>query len=134
MNHVDYEKIKGNINFNDYYATWLVQQSETGNERLKDMYPSCETYCLLGSYYVERKDYKLAEYYFQEASFMIPTRLRPKYNLWELYKDTGQSEKALEMANSILTTKLKIESVYTLRMKRRVKGYYKDMMGDLPAE
>lgn len=134
MNHVDYEKIKGNINFNDYYATWLVQQSNTGNERLKDMYPSCETYCLLGSYYVERKDYKLAEYYFQEASFMIPTRLRPKYNLWELYKDTGQSGKALEMANSILTTKLKIESVYTLRMKRRVKDYYKDMMGDLPAE
>ncbi len=134
MNHVDYEKIKGNINFNDYYATWLVQQSETGNERLKDMYPSCETYCLLGNYYVERKDYKLAEYYFQEASFMIPTRLRPKYNLWELYKDTGQTEKALEMANSILTMKLKIESAYTLRMKRKVKDYYKDTVDNLSAE
>lgn len=134
MNHIDYEKIKGNINFNDYYATWLVQQSNTGNERLKDMYPSCETYCLLGNYYVERKDYKLAEYYFQEASFMIPTRLRPKYNLWELYKDTGQTEKALEMANSILTMKLKIESAYTLRMKRRVKDYYKDTMDNLSVE
>lgn len=134
INHIDYEKIKGNINFNDYYATWLVQQSNTGSERLKDMYPSCETYCLLGSYHVERKNYKLAEYYFKEASFMIPTRLRPKYNLWELYKDTGQSEKSLEMANSILTTKLKIESAYTLRMKRRVRDYYKDMMGDLPAK
>ena len=134
MNHVDYEKIKGNINFNDYYATWLVQQSETGNERLKDMYPSCETYCLLGNYHVERKDYKLAEYYFQEASFMIPTRLRPKYNLWELYKDTGQTEKALEMANSILTMKLKIESAYTLRMKRKVKDYYKDTLDNLFGE
>ena len=132
--HADYEKIKGNINFNDYYATWLFRQSKTDNGRLKDMYPSCETYCLLGNYYKEQKDYKSAEHYFQEASFMIPTRLRPKYNLWELYKDIGQSEKALEMTNSILTTKLKIESVYTLRMKRRVKDYYKEMTGDLPAE
>ena len=52
---------------------------------------------------------------------MVPTRIRPKYNLWELYKDIGQSEKA----NAILAMKLKIESTYTLRMKRRIKEYYK---------
>ena len=98
ISHSDYEKIKGNANFNDYYATWLIQRSETKNERLKGIYPSCETYCLLGNYYIEHGDYKLAEYYFQEASFMIPTRMRPKYNLWELYKDIGQSEKAIEIA------------------------------------
>jgi hypothetical protein len=34
-----------------------------------------------------QKDYKSGpEHYFQEASFMIPTRLRPKYNLWGIYK------------------------------------------------
>ena len=44
------------------------------------------------------------------------------------------NEKTLEMANSILTTKLKIESAYTLRMKRRVREYYKDMLGELPSE
>ena len=125
ISHSDYEKIKGNANFNDYYATWLIQRSETKNERLKGIYPSCETYCLLGNYYIEHGDYKLAEYYFQEASFMIPTRMRPKYNLWELYKDIGQSEKAIEIANAILAMELKIESAYTLRMKRRIKEYYK---------
>ena len=125
ISHSDYEKIKGNTNFNDYYATWLIQQSETKNERLKEIYPSCEIYCLLGNYYIEHGDYKLAEYYFQEASFMVPTRIRPKYNLWELYKDIGQSEKAIEIANAILAMKLKIESTYTLRMKRRIKEYYK---------
>ena len=125
ISHSDYEKIKGNTNFNDYYATWLIQQTETKNERLKEIYPSCEIYCLLGNYYIEHGDYKLAEYYFQEASFMVPTRIRPKYNLWELYKDIGQSEKAIEIANAILAMKLKIESTYTLRMKRRIKEYYK---------
>ena len=39
---------------------------------------------------------------------MIPTRMRPKYNLWELYKDIGQSEKAIEIANAILAMELKI--------------------------
>ena len=39
---------------------------------------------------------------------MVPTRIRPKYNLWELYKDIGQSEKAIEIANDILAMKLKI--------------------------
>lgn len=29
ISHSDYEKIKGNANFNDYYATWLIQRSET---------------------------------------------------------------------------------------------------------
>lgn len=125
INHTDYEKIKGNTNFNDYYSTWLMQQPKTMNQRIKDMYPSCETYCLLGSYYAEHNNYILAEYYFQEASFMIPSRLKPKYRLWELYKERGQYEKALKMANSILTMKLKIESIYTLRMKRKIKDFYK---------
>lgn len=125
INHTDYEKIKGNTNFNDYYSTWLMQQPKTMNQRIKDMYPSCETYCLLGSYYAEHNNYILAEYYFQEASFMIPSRLKPKYRLWELYKERGQYEKALKMANSILTMKPKIESIYTLRMKRKIKDFYK---------
>lgn len=122
----DYEKIRNNTNFNDYYATWLIQRSKTDNERLKDIHPFCESYCLLGNYYVKHKNYTLAKHYFQEASFMIPTRLKPKYNLWELYKDTGEYEKALEIAEAIQKMRLKKESTYTLKMKRRIKNYYKD--------
>nr|WP_239060762.1 O-antigen ligase family protein [Bacteroides sp. 519] len=120
-----YRKLKFNTSFNDYYTTWLIQQPECiDSERLRDIYPSCESYCMIGNYYLKHNDYELAEFYLRQASYMIPTRFRPQYYLWELYIFTEQTEKAFQVAEHILSMPLKIESTYTLRMKRRIREYY----------
>ncbi len=119
-----YEKIKHNPNFNDYYMTWLFQQpTAIYNERVKDLYPSCEGYCILGKYLTEQGDYEQAEYFLNIASNMIPTRIRPQYYLWELYTQIKNVDKAVIIAEKILTMSLKIESTYTLRVKKRMKDY-----------
>lgn len=122
----EYIRMKDNISFNDYYQTWLMRQVETGkmgNERIEEMQPSCEGYCALAQYYMLHNKNLEAEKFLYLASDMIPTRIQPKYFLWELYIALGNGCKAMEMANEILRMPLKVENSYTLKVKRKVGNY-----------
>lgn len=122
----DYNKIKKNVSFNDYYMTWLSGQSDMEMKtykRIKEIQPSCEGYCTLGKYYMAHLDYRNAEYFLNLASYMIPTRMRPKYYLWELYACRQNRSKAQEMARDILVMPLKVENSFTLKVKRRMRQY-----------
>lgn len=122
----DYERMKDNVGFNDYYMAWLIRQFDVeadANERVKDIQPFCEGYCVLGRYYMMRKDYSKAEYFFNEASYMIPTRIRPRYYLWELNVDKGDIQGAIKMAEDILVMPLKIENTFTLKVKRKMREF-----------
>jgi len=125
INEQSYSRMKYNNTFNDYYMTWLGQQPVLAcSPRIKDTQPSCEGYCTLGKYYLEKKDYKQAEHFFRVASNMIPTRIRPKFYLWELYVEEGDTVSAVYMARKALTAPTKIESIYTLRIKRQMREYF----------
>lgn len=122
----DYERMKDNVGFNDYYMAWLIRQFDVeadANERVKDIQPFCEGYCVLGRYYMMRKDYSKAEYFLNEASYMIPTRIRPRYYLWELNVDKGDIPGAIKMAEDILVMPLKIENTFTLKVKRKMREF-----------
>ena len=126
IKEADYKRMKDNIYFNDYYMTWLTQQIELGVDsgiRIKDIQPSCEGYCTLGKYHIAHKEYSNAEYFLNKASFMIPTRIRPKYYLWELNIGKGDMNKAAEIAGNILTMPLKVENTFTLKVKRKMREY-----------
>lgn len=126
INEVDYSRMRYNINFNDYYMTWMSRQADvviSRDKRIMDIQPSCEGYCMLGRYYMSQKAYSEAKKYLVLASYMIPTRIRPKYYLWELYVSLGNKSKALEVAKEILSMPLKLENSYTLRIKRKMKVY-----------
>jgi uncharacterized protein HemY len=90
-------------------------------ERLEML--SCEGYCTLGNYHKKNRHYKQAEDAFRVASNMIPIRIRPQFYLWELYVETGNRAAAVDMAQRILASPVKIESIYTLRVKRQMREY-----------
>jgi hypothetical protein len=56
---------------------------------------------------------------------MIPTRIRPKYALWRLYVEKGDTAAARKMAETILNCPLKTESIYTLKVKKEVRMWNK---------
>ena len=120
-----YSRMKHSVNFHDYYMAWLNSRPDllVSSEKIKNIQPSCEKYCLLGKYYSINNDSKLAEQAFLTASNMSPTRVRPKLYLWELYVARGDTATAIGMAQKILRSPVKVESIYTLRVKEQMKQF-----------
>ena len=117
-----YHKMKSNPTFNSYYSSWLEHQPvEQYTDRVKDVSPSCEGFTMLGRYYLATGETEQAEQAFYTASNMVPTRIRPKYALWKLYVEKGDTVAARKMAQKILDSPVKIESIYTLKVKKEVK-------------
>jgi len=84
-------------------------------------------YTTLGEYYKSEKSYALAEKAYLQASYIIPHRFFPLYLLAKLYKETGEKEKAIEMANMILAKEVKIESRAITEIKNEVKEMLKNI-------
>ena len=76
---------------------------------------------LLGDIYREKKDYKQAEEYYMSASYMCPSRFLPLYQLYELYKCIGNTEKASELAKILLEKPAKVNSMLIKRIKYQLK-------------
>jgi hypothetical protein len=129
-NHIDiidhlYDSMKYNLSFSSQYMSWLNSRPDMliNDKRIEDVTPSCEGYCLLGKHYQANNDKEMAEYTFRKASNMVPTRIRPKYYLWELYVMENEVSKAKNIASEILEMPGKVESIYTLRIKSLLKKY-----------
>jgi hypothetical protein len=93
------------------------------SSHLERLLPSCEAYCLLGCRYAARGEGSRADSMFRLASQMIPTRVRPRYYLWERSVAAGDTALATALARQILAAPTKAESLYTLRVKGRMKEY-----------
>ena len=119
-----YNKYVGNRNFNDYYMAQLSRDKNMiSNPRINDAFPSCENFVAIGTFHYAKLEFVSAEYYFKQASAMLPNRIIPRYKLWELYSDIGMTEKALKVAHDIISTKEKIESTYTLSIKKKMRQF-----------
>ena len=103
----------------------MLHCHEIVNERkFQKIMPNCENWCDIGDYYASKKDFDRAELYYHVASQMIPTRLKPNYQLWLLYLEKGDSLATRQIANRLLNQPLKVENTFTLRAKATVKRYY----------
>ncbi|WP_170124393.1 O-antigen ligase family protein [Breznakibacter xylanolyticus] len=64
---------------------------------------------------------------YQNAAAMVPGMMFPKYLLAVLYRDTGQTVKAVETANQVLTMPVKVQSMATdeiiSEMKKIISSY-----------
>ena len=76
----------------------------------KKLYPNTVLYTALGDSFKALGQPDEAEKAYVWASCMIPSRFYPRYLLANLYFDTNQKEKALEIANEILAKEVKINS------------------------
>ena len=114
--------MKSNPTFNSYYTMWLERQPvERYTDRVKDISPSCEGYYMIGNYYLANGELEQAEQAFYTATNMVPTRIRPKYALYKLYVEKGDTVAARAMAQKILNCPLKVESIYTLKVKKEMR-------------
>ncbi|MDR1371798.1 MAG: O-antigen ligase family protein [Dysgonamonadaceae bacterium] len=73
---------------------------------------SCDPmfYNIMGNNYKALKDIDKAEASYLKAAYIVPNRLYPWYLLMKLYSETGQTEKALKTAKTVLTKEPKVHS------------------------
>ena len=82
---------------------------------------------LQGELLVKLERYEEAEQHFLHASKMCPVRFVPLYQLYQLYKNTGNKEKARRMGETILNKPVKVESAMINGIKANVHRDFKFM-------
>ena len=100
-------------------ALQVLQQAS----RLK---PSSDLICDLGRCYQYAKNYDEAERNYTLATYMVPSHITPRYHLFNLYLETGDKEKAIKKAKSILTMPVKIVNTTVIRVRNRAKIYLEE--------
>lgn len=81
---------------------------------------------LMGELYMEKGDYKQAEYYFQIAKNMIPNRFYPLSQLLRIYDMTHQKGKGTKIAKEILSKKVKVSSLKVIEIQDKAQKYMKN--------
>ncbi len=83
--------------------------------------PNTKSYCRAGDMLVQSGESLSAVPYYEMASFMVPARYRPRYNLFNIYMDEGHYEKARELGLAIISSDMKVRSSEVLAMRTEVK-------------
>ena len=85
--------------------------------------PSCMNYCAIGKIYLRSGQYELAEKYFSDAHYMVPTMITPIYEIFKLHQVKGDNDKASIYAEQVLEMPIKIENTKTLRAKNEARKF-----------
>lgn len=126
----DYEKAFPDLKYNGDFllnygkALSLAEEHNKAIEILeyaKNYYPNTILYTALGDSYKAFGQIEKAEEVYLHAWQMIPSRFYPKYLLAKLYNGTGQKEKALNIANELLTKEVKIDSRAIEEIKQEMR-------------
>ena len=78
-------------------------------------------YNIIGKNYHAMKQYGEAERCFVKSSNIVPSRIYPYYLMALMYKDMGETEKAKEMAQIVLTKESKVQSTAVKEMRIEMK-------------
>ena len=126
----EYEKIYPYLNdqvtFLFEYAQSLSksQQYTKSNQILsRAIQISCDPmlYNIMGKNHQAQKEYQAAETAFLKATHIVPSRMYPYYLLAKMYQESGQQQKAEEMAHVVLTKEPKVHSTAVEEMRQEVK-------------
>ncbi len=113
---------------NGLYAYGIVTHSDLAtNERIVKIIPNSENWCDIGTHYRNKKQFNLAKKYYQDAAYMVPTRFKPNYLLWEMCVEQGEKRETIELAEKLISMPLKVENTYTLRSKGRIRSFLNNM-------
>jgi tetratricopeptide (TPR) repeat protein len=82
--------------------------------------------CLKGKCYLYINSFEEAERCFIKASNICPNRFEYRYELYKLYFEKNQLDKAIEIALSIRNLKEKIPSTYTFAIKLEIERFLND--------
>lgn len=110
---------------NALYSDFIFKNPELLDDRvLGKVFPMCETWCRIGELMEKNHDLDSAEHYYVTAAYMIPTRIRPRYLLWEMMLKQGRDNEAEILAKEILSRPVKVENTFTLRVKQKLQDKY----------
>ena len=108
------------------FALLLRKQSETHEKpllvakRCRKYWADYDLELLQGELLVKLERYEEAEHHFLHASRMCPVRFVPLYQLYQLYKNIGNEEKARRMGEMILNKPVKVDSAMINSIKANV--------------
>lgn len=110
----------------DIYAQYCYQNLPSFKslpilKQAAEVIPSTELYCDLGDIYKKQGQIDKALKCYSLAENMTPIRLFPKYKLFCLYRDVGDSIKMYEIGRKTLSTKIKVTNTKALRIKGDIK-------------
>ena len=109
----------------DRYAAYCVEKNRPQKHRvLQDvarLAPSCEAYTEMGKMLLEEGDKPSAIVYYHQASYMIPLKISPRYQLFLLYWNAGDYDSALKVEREILELPIKVRSSDAIIMLSDVK-------------
>jgi tetratricopeptide (TPR) repeat protein len=96
-------------------------------KRCRKFWADYDLELLQGELLVKLERYEEAEHHFLHASKMCHVRFVPLYHLYQLYKNTGNKEKARRMGETILNKPVKVESAMINGIKANVHRDFKFM-------
>ena len=91
-------------------------------ERAKAAFADPNLYVLLGMGYQKTEEFQKAEEHFKHASFMRPHKMYPRYLLAKLYRQSGETDKAVETAAGILGMEEKIETAAAGEIREEMRA------------
>ena len=100
-----------------YQKAIPILQEATGYMKTSDIYTH------LGISYEEITDYENSKTSYEMAIHMVPHKFFPKYRLVYLYKKMGLHKEALELAESIVITPAKVNSVTVRGIKYEMRKF-----------
>ncbi|MBN2596922.1 MAG: O-antigen ligase family protein [Marinifilaceae bacterium] len=95
-------------------------------EQARKYQPNTILYTAMGDSYKGMKKCELAESHYWQASHMAPVKFYPLYLLAKLYDESGQQAKAVEMAKSVLSKDVKVESTAIKEIKDEMQEILHD--------
>ena len=120
-----YPKLKTNVTYNVTFLRKMIMNSSERRrmDEFQQIIPNSETYVFLGKYYKRIGEWESAEKILRTATDMVPARMLPQYNLWILYKEKGDTAKAIDMAHRILSQTVKVNNSFTINARREVEEF-----------
>ncbi|QIU97333.1 O-antigen ligase family protein [Bacteroides faecium] len=122
---------KNEVFFWMYYCDALneMKYDQTLQSKIQNwerLYPSPETYIIKAESLERIGQEKEAEKLYWLAHFMVPSRQKARSKLAILYKKQGKMKEALELANEILTEKVKNYSFETYRIHTTLERIFEN--------
>ena len=121
-------KMKYNLYFNQLYLNYCLKNENNWFNPEDCVFPNSKLYCHIGDYYMQRKQYRKAQWYYISASNMVPNHLLPNYSLYRLYLSQGDSTMALVAATRALNQFVKLESTFTISARREMNEFRKSVI------
>ena len=124
-----FKNLKYDLRFALFYAECLFVNGnyfETISilNSVRNIVPDPEIYLLIGNAYYKTGNNTKAIYFWEEANYMVPSRVLPKYYLTKLYYSIGENSKADSLSRNILEMEVKVKTDTTQVLVNEIRKIY----------